>query len=356
MQLLPTHYFSKQDLEPNENSSPAIAQILDKELLESLQRIGEDIRDKRSCEFQKSLLITKPEISLFIGILRLVGAINITEYEDKMTIVPSGHLASDLPFILFLYLKHGYTIFDDWNRRTKTLPDRLTALEFLHFIEKRRIESSKKAGLWPDTIRTIPVSYAIIKAKSVSLNSDVYLFELNKDWGLFNLIGGKQEPVDNEDYRLTLLRELEEEIGVSRDRVIATQLLEKPLDGYSLSGSRGTLIHYPCMLYSIKISGLFTKREKDRWLKKEEILIMSKLAEPKLMVNKVYLSYLFHDLHGGLDALPLSIESPIDKGPWYHEIRNFILSHHNWLVPMLKIIAALLAIVAGIFAFIKFLK
>jgi len=266
MQLLPTHYFSKQDLEPIEGGPQPFIPLLSNGMIETLRRIAEEIRDKKSFVIPKSEFANHPDIAMFLGILRLVGAITIKELENTLHAESSGHLAADLPFIMYLYIKHGFAIFDDWNRRTKPLPDRLTALEFLHFIEKRRIESSRKAGFWTETVRTIPVSYAIIKARSESLGSDVYLFELNKDWNLYNLIGGKQEPEDNKDYRMTLLRELEEEIGVSRDRVMATQLLERPLDGYSLSGSRGTLIHYPCMLYAVnhrnKINregGIFSK-------------------------------------------------------------------------------------------------
>jgi len=74
------------------------------------------------------------------------------------------------------------------------------------------------------------------------------------------------------------------------------------------------------------------------------------------MVNKVYLNYLFHDLRGGLDALPYSIELPIDHGPWYHQLRQSVLRHKDWLEPTLKIVAALLAIITGILVFLKLVK
>jgi hypothetical protein len=78
--------------------------------------------------------------------------------------------------------------------------------------------------------------------------------------------------------------------------------------------------------------------------------------QSELMINKVYLNYNFHDLRGGLKSLPYSIEHSIDSGPWYTGLRRSVLLHKDWLEPTLKIVAALLAIVAGIFALIKLLK
>jgi hypothetical protein len=203
MELLPTHYFSKQDLEPVEGLRQPFDILIGGEELGALERVALDLREERSCTIAKSEMARHSHIALFIATLRLIGATTTVDAGESIRVDSAGHLASDLPYILFLYLKHGFSVFDDWNRRTKSLPDRLTALEFLHFIERRRIECSRKAGFQPETIRTIPVSYAIIKARSESLGADVYLFELNKDWNLFNLIGGKQEPEDNHDYRQT---------------------------------------------------------------------------------------------------------------------------------------------------------
>ncbi len=56
------------------------------------------------------------------------------------------------------------------------------------------------------------------------------MLELNKDWDRYGLIGGKQEPQDMNDYRLTVLREIEEEIGVPKLEVRLVQLTEKPLE------------------------------------------------------------------------------------------------------------------------------
>jgi len=348
MRVLPTHYFSRQDLEPTPVPQAPSVPLLAESTQQDLERIARDIRDRGRYAASRDMLLARQDLALVLAFLRFVGAITISESQEVVQVEPSGPLANDFPYVVSVFLKHGFSVFEDWGRRTKALPDRLIALEFLHHIETRRVEKSRAAGFVPEVIHKAPVAYAIIKARSESLRRDVYLMELNKDWNLYNLIGGKQEVQDDDDYACTLLREIEEKLSVARHRVLATPLCRAPLDSYSLTGGRGTLSHYPCTLFSIRISGHFVKRDKDRWFTEEEIVAMADSTEPRLMISPVYLDFLRHRLQGGLAALPYSLEHSIDDGTWYHKASALIAKHQDWVVPALTIIAALIAVAAAI--------
>lgn len=356
MKISPTYYYTRDDLEPNPGKATPSPFILNDLVRTDLEAIATRIQKEGYCEIDKETIASRPELSLYVSFLQLLGAVKVTKSQHRLRVTPSNHLARDLPYILSLYLKHGLVLFNDWSRRAKGLRGRLSALEFLHYIERERVDRSKATGIQPEVMRRIPVAFAIIKGRSENRGCDVYLLELNKDWNLYNLIGGKQESKDHGSYRETLLREIEEELGISRDRVLVTHLFEKPLDdAYSLSGSHGSLAQYPCMLFSVVILGDFSKRDKDRWFSEKELREMRKSQEPRLLINPQYLDFLLDRMEGGLSVLPYSIEKSIDSCSILQRLHTLVRKHSDWIVPALKILSAALAILAGLIVLVRLL-
>jgi 8-oxo-dGTP pyrophosphatase MutT (NUDIX family) len=215
-------------------------------------------------------------------------------------------------------------------------------------MELERLEHSKRTGLRPRVFHVIPVAYAIIKAKSARKKRDLYLFELNKDWQMYNLVGGKQATCDDGSFDVTLRREIEEELGVDRRLVKLTCLTEKPLDGYSLSGHQGVLSHYPCMLYLAHFENHFDVGPKNRWFSLTELEQLRRDDTPGLMVNPVYLDFLMTKLPGGLAGLPYSFPTAIDRVSLTRRTADFLLRHSAWFLGGLALLAALITLIASL--------
>lgn len=348
MRLIPTRYFSPEDLEPISPPTNEAKPILPEA---SLKRIGDlalKLRDVSVLDVPLEHFEANPDVALFVALIHAVGAFRVSCEGDSVRLIAQNQLAQDSPYILFLFLKTGFPLFADWSRRCKTLPDRICALEFLHHMELQRMEYSKRSGLRPEILQSRPVAFAVIKARSAKRKQDVYLLELNKDWERYNLIGGKQEPEDRGDYHQTILREIEEELGVPRAMVQLTTLTEKPLLAFSLSGNRGSLASYPCMLFLAKFINSPPLRAKDKWFSEEELRRLKDETEPGLLINWIYLDFLFNELPQGLSGLDYSLKQPVDFGPWYIRVFDFLKTHKEWIVAILVILAALIAVIKAL--------
>lgn len=344
MKLIPTRYFFRKNLEPASVPTAQALPILPDKILERIKSLAIELRDKSYAELPMQYLDEHPDIAVFMGVIHSIGAARVVNKDEKLRLQVTGPLGGDVAYALFLMLQYGFPIFDDWTRRHK-LPDSLSALEFLHHLELQRIEYSKRSGIHPEILHEIPVAFAVIKGYSRKRRKDMYLLELNKDWDRYNLIGGKQQPQDGMDHRHTLLREIEEELGIQRNDVQLTLLTEKPLEGYSLSGYRGVLAHYPCMLFLAHFRTSIPVRAKDRWLTEEEIRQLRSSESPGLMINPTYLNFLFEELPGGLKGLEYSVKTPVDEQTRFQRVTAFIVLHKEWVVAVLLIIAAIIALI-----------
>lgn len=343
MKNIPTQYFSGEYLEPY---SPAIKQAtssLSDATLQRIQLIATELRNKQYVILPLAEIRQHPDLAVFIAIIQAFGAIQIVETGSEWHLSTTSQLSRNMAYSLFLFLRDGFAVFDDWTRRSRTAPDRITAAEFLHQMELQRIEYSKRSGIRVEVLDEVPVSFAIIKARSGK--KAVYLLELNKDWNRYNFVGGKQEPQDQSDYHRTLLREIEEEIGVSRRDVKLTPLTDKPLDGYSLSGYRGALAHYPCMLFLAHFQKPFTIQAKHKWFSEEELRRNNDPESNIFMINPIYTDFLFNKLTGGLEGLDYSFNKPIDSLGWNHYAIEILKKHSEWIIALILIIAAIISLI-----------
>ncbi len=278
------------DLEIKSTAIERFETILTEGVLNRIELLAVELRDKSAIDIQINDLNGNPDLALFIAFINAFGGLTIEHEKDKLRILATSPLAKNVAYVFFLFLRHGFHIFEDWTRRCRTLPNEMCAVEFLHHMETQRIEQSKRSGFIPEVIEERPVAFAIIKAFSEERGQPVYLLECNKDWQKYNFIGGKQEPQDGGDYRVTLLREIEEEIGAPRRDVQLTQLTGEVLHGYSLSGSRATLAHYPCMLYLAHFQKPITLKDKDKWFTEEELRKALTQSDSEFLINPVYLT------------------------------------------------------------------
>jgi 8-oxo-dGTP pyrophosphatase MutT (NUDIX family) len=301
-------YFTEADLQPidpprAERSDPAYS--LRAEDLADLRKFSEEFGRESEVVISVDELERQIHIGMFVRFCAVLGAVTARTTGNVVRIRPSGRLGRHVPEILCTYLENSFKIIDDWNSIHLIPEDKVSALEFLHQMELRRIDQERRAGRRPRTLAERPVAFAIFHAKN-DKGESCYLFEVNKDWRRLNLIGGKQEPQDGGDYLETVKREISEELGIGRGRVALTRLNDQPIVGYSLSGNVGSLARYPCVLFGARVEGPLNVRMQDRWLTEATIRKCVEIDDCPIMVNPQYVSYLLAGNPSRLSRMPLS--------------------------------------------------
>jgi hypothetical protein len=301
-------FFTESELQPARQAQPGAAEsgnLLTQAELEDIRLFSAGFSGGGESVLSRSGIARKPHLRAFIMLLRSLGAVRIDDTARGIRVRGAGRLARHVPVILSIYLAGSLTLLDNWNSVHMVPEDDLSAVEFLRHMELRRIELTRRSGKAPEPLADRPVAFAIFHAIDQK-GRDCYLFEINKDWRRLNLIGGKQEGEDKGDFGETALREISEELGLSRDRLSITRLNGEPLRGYGLSGNAGTLASYPCVLFGVRVDGDFRSRMQDSWLTESTIIACSAMRDCPLMVNPVYLRFLLEGHPSRISRTPLS--------------------------------------------------
>src|SRR5205823_3013675 len=106
-------------------------------------------------------LDASPTLRMFLDLLRVFGAVRVDTQAESVVIQPAGPLAKDMPYSLVAAMRSRSVLFEDWSKRHKSAPDRLSALEFLHHLELQRIASSVAHGVSPEVWVHRPVAFAV---------------------------------------------------------------------------------------------------------------------------------------------------------------------------------------------------
>ncbi len=248
----------------------------------------------------------------FLATLRMLGAVStLPQDKGRIRFARSGKIAAQLPKILAYYLRSQYVFIDDWSRLILN-EDHLSAAELVNELEYQRVLQDRSRGVLSINFDTRPSAFAVICATTIK-GERAYLFEVNKDWNRYNLIGGKQADSDNGSYEETVRREITEELGISRDRIRLYRLNEEPIEGWAISANAGGLTSYPCVLFGCTISGQLTVRLKDRWITEKDLrkLMNSEPERAELMVNPDYLSFLMDGMDPVIRSVPVSLQERV---------------------------------------------
>lgn len=308
-------YFAERDLQPlnsrrGERLDPA--RVLRAEDVADLRRFSEEFGREGEVRIPADSLMRQMHLSMFVCFCVVLGAVIVSTADDVVRIRPSGRLGRHIPEILCTYFENSFRVIDDWTSIDAV--ENISALEFLQHMELRRIDQERHAGRVPRPFAERPVAFAILHAKT-EMGENCYLFEVNKDWRRLNLVGGKQEPQDGGDYLETIRREISEELGIERDRMVLTRLNDQPIVGYGLSGNAGGLARYPCVFFGLSIEGPLEVRIRDKWLTEATIRHCIELADCPIMVNPHYVSYLLAGNPSRLSWTPLSTSTEVCATP-----------------------------------------
>lgn len=352
-------YFSESDLQPATPAPTAAAGngpvLLYPPELDDVRLLADDLTEHGEASKTPDELRRKPHLRAFLAFLKTLGAVRVDASANKVQFRITGRLARHVPQILYIYLNESLTMIDDWKRTHLYREEGINGLELLRQMELRRIEQSLRAGRMPRPLANRPVAFAIFHARDQE-DRDCYLFEVNKDWRRLNFIGGKQEEEDAGSFEQTVLREIGEELDISRERLSVTRLNQEPLLAYSLSGNVGSLASYPCVLFGVRVTGAFQARSHDRWLTEPEIRACFAEPDCPLMVNPTYLHFLLDGKQSKLSKTPLSIsERVVTRGvddllpqrgeERLHRWSRVLRENKDFFAAILTIIAAAMGVV-----------
>jgi 8-oxo-dGTP pyrophosphatase MutT (NUDIX family) len=350
-------FFSREDLEPRQ-LAPMTSKLpaptwLTADEKRQLDHFCHVISTVGRFEFRSNLNDVPAHLRMFISTLAALGAVRVSHDANTATVENSGRLSKHVPQILCLYIANGYSLINDWNRSGVTEEDHLNAIEFVHQLELKRIELDRQAGIFPKALAERPVAFGVFHARDASEES-CYLFEINKDWNKLNFIGGKQEPEDDGRFDMTLKREISEELGISPHRVTLSQLNDRPIIGYSLSGNAGSLARYPCVLFGVSIAGEFGVRPQDRWITENMIREYQGLPDSPMMVNPAYLAFLLSGQPSQLERCPLSTSETVQSNDFHDKkvsrrrdvIMRIIKENKELVAAILTLVAALITILS----------
>lgn len=311
-------YFTESELRPGgqgQQAPPKPGSLLTDSELDDIRDFSVEFGKANVSFLNRTRIVRKPHLRAFVMFLQLLGAVNVDDTPQGVRVAGTGRLTQHLPQILGIYLDNSLTLVDNWNNTHIIPEDSLSALELLRQMELRRIDLTRRAGRQPQPLASRPVAFAVFHAIDRK-GKDCYLFEINSDWRRLNFIGGKQEESDGGDYAETVLREISEELGISRDRISSlTRINGQPLPGYGLSGNVGSLASYPCVLFGIEIAGPLNVRMQDRWLTEETIRACATMRDCPLMVNPVYLDFLLSGRPSHLSRVPVSTTERVRSAP-----------------------------------------
>ena len=314
-------FFRREDLEPYTVSGPQpMALCLTPDEIAQLETFCEDFSRDGERVLRSPIEDCPAHLRMFIAFLAGVGAVRVSGWQGEIVVRHAGRLSRHVPQILSIYIKRGYALINDWRRSAVIHEDRITAVEFVHQLELRRITLDRKAGIFPQPLAERPVAFGVFRAVD-KRGRNSYLFEMNKDWLRLNFIGGKQEQEDNGDYGATLKREISEELGIDQGRVTLTRLNDRPIVGYSLSGNVGSLASYPCVLFGVSVAGEFGIRPQDQWISAESLSRYLDLADSPIMVNPAYLSFLLEGKPSRLESCPLTTQEIVETSEFGHADR-----------------------------------
>lgn len=279
-----------------------------------------------------------------LSVLDAFGALRIEIDPEVVWVHFKSYIATNFGRVFVLYCRHRFALVADWHH-LRGLEGHFYGIDFLLFLEQKRIKYSIESGFKPEVFIYRNVAFAVIKARSQRRSCDVYLMQMNKDWQRYNFVGGKQEPIDRSDFQRTALREIEEELGIDTDLVHVTPLFTTVMRTYGLTGHNGVLCCYDGMVYQAFFSGTIPEASINRWFTEEELRKSLGSGGEQFMMNPYYRDYLLDRLPGGLAGLPYSLAAPVEVSSRLRRIGDGIVEHRLLIIAIITIVGALIALI-----------
>lgn len=340
---LHTHqlHFRSSNLEPEQNSSnDEPGSILSDEEFTRIRELVEQLWSTGHCALSSKDTKATRAVRAVLAALEVLGAVEIS-HEDLVTVYARTPFSRGFVRSFLACLESRVQIVDNWNVTHSERGD-IVGSSIVLQAESQRVKKMRARGLFPPALQEQRAAFIVIKARTI-FRGIVYLFDYNKNWDSFNLVGGKEEASDAGLSEKTALRELHEELGMNADSVQLTDLTPSgPIESYSTLGRFGVLTKYSTKFYFARMKRSPTLRARHRWFSLKELKNRSGTRGEQFLLHPVYFGYLL-DPSTGIERLPNSFEGTVTSRRLAVGI-EFISQNRQLIVAVIAILGAIIAV------------
>jgi 8-oxo-dGTP pyrophosphatase MutT (NUDIX family) len=336
-----------RDLAPSALSLPSQAALLSDDVFQKLEEVVEEIWRKGLYHLTlRTDRTTQAVVGVFLA-LELLGTVELTSDDPRTLLIrtPTAYATGFLKTYIEC-LRYRIPIVSNW-QVTHALPESVSGSALLRTAELQRITALVNRGVQPGSLNRCRVAFVIIKGRTI-FGKPMYLFDYNKNWDMFNLIGGKEEVADAGSLESTVRREVEEELGVAQTVLRLHDLTpDGPIETFSLLGRFGVMTHYSAKLYLGMLEVEPRLRGRQRWFYASEVEKRSGARGERFLLHPAYFDHL-RDMPGGLQDLPFSFRRRVMPARWL-QIADFINEHKTEIGTAIAVLGGLYGLLKTLF-------
>ena len=189
-------HFLLTDLTPLGPASGPREPLLDAAVLDLVREVGDHLWKHGEYHFAIGTDSTSRGALAIVACLETLGAVEVVSLgEAEVTFRAATPFARGFVRSYLRCLEARIPIIENWHV-TQSLPDDIVGSGLVLHSEERRVAGLRRLGLNPEALSHRRVAFVVIKGRSL-FGKTLYLFDYNKNWDMYNLLGGKEELVDS---------------------------------------------------------------------------------------------------------------------------------------------------------------
>ena len=243
--------------------------------------------------------------------LEILGIVTVelADSADNSLVQASSQTAKYALMSIADYIERGETIITDWETRgiqTNILGNGATFLQALEQERVNRFDTTSPS-------RYVKVAQVFIKRINPETGKHELLFQFDGNANQYQLIGGRWSEKDGDDLKVTIIREIEEELPLNDIPYPATYQLDLLLDNFivegTISSTFGALTNYTFWFYHMtNLQVDLQLQPEDKWIPLDMILNGVVIEDDREFpfANPNIFQRINQALPKGLAGLPLS--------------------------------------------------
>lgn len=226
----------------------------------SNQAIAQFLRDIPQSNQDKQTLQTtyghnnSDQIHMLCGIakvLTMLGVVCLDEHEETaQSLIRASSQTAKYTLMSFAdYFERDAILIEDW--KTRGIQENVLAngASFLHRLEHDRVKRFENTT----PSRYVKVAQVLIKRINPETNQHELLFQFDHNANQYQLIGGRWSEKDGDDLKVTIIREIEEELPLNHLPYSETYEVTNLIDNLTIEGAIsttfGALTHYTFSIF-----------------------------------------------------------------------------------------------------------
>lgn len=228
--------------------------ISNQQLAHFLRSIPQSNQDPCTLGNIANTALSESDHSYIFGYLQSLRAFGIIQIHENGTahgtkIQATSQTAKYALMSIADYVERDETIITDWKTRGVQDSPLANGATFLHALENERVR--RFAPTTPS--RYVKVAQGLIKRVNSDTGNHELLMQFDKNANQYQLIGGRWSEADGEDLKVTMIREIEEELPRNHLPYATAYQLRLLIDDLAVEGTIsatfGALTHYSFWVY-----------------------------------------------------------------------------------------------------------